>query len=68
MYFTYGRLTHCTRFPSARSPPSQLDGSGLLSALYETRLASGEKVTGSLQLQATDLSKPIKYGFAAELA
>ncbi|EFJ42744.1 hypothetical protein VOLCADRAFT_83511 [Volvox carteri f. nagariensis] len=46
----------------------KLDGSGLLSALYETKLASGEKVAGSLQLQATDLSKPIKYGFAVDLA
>lgn len=66
------RLTLCTRFRGMRVPtppsPLQLDGSGLLSALYETRLSSGEKVTGSLQLQATDLSKPIKYGFAAELA
>ncbi|KXZ46183.1 hypothetical protein GPECTOR_46g252 [Gonium pectorale] len=46
----------------------KLEGSGVLSALYETKLATGEKVAGSLQLQATDLSKPVKYGFAVDLA
>lgn len=46
----------------------KVDGSGLLSALYETKLSSGEKFGGSVQLQATDLSKPLKYGFALDLA
>lgn len=40
---------------------------GLMSVLYETKLTTGEKVAGSLQMQATDLTKPIKYGFALEL-
>lgn len=46
----------------------KLDNTGVLSALYETKLTTGEKVAGSLQLQATDLSKPVKYGFAVDLA
>lgn len=46
----------------------KIDNTGVLSALYETKLNSGEKVTGSLQLQATDLSKPAKYGFAVDLS
>ncbi|GFR48045.1 hypothetical protein Agub_g9878 [Astrephomene gubernaculifera] len=46
----------------------KLESSGALSALYQTKLAGGEKVTGSLQLQATDLSKGPKYGFALDLA
>lgn len=46
----------------------KLESSGTLSALYSTKLAGGEKVTGSLQLAATDLSKGPKYGFALDLA
>jgi voltage-dependent anion channel protein 2 len=46
----------------------KVDNTGLLSALYETKLTSGEKVAGSFQLQATDLSKPVKYGFLVDLA
>ncbi|GLC34902.1 Voltage-dependent anion-selective channel protein 2 [Pleodorina starrii] len=46
----------------------KLESSGTLSALYSTKLVGGEKVTGSLQLQATDLSKGPKYGFALDLA
>lgn len=46
----------------------KIDNTGLLSALYETKLNSGEKVAGAIQLQATDLSKPPKYGFAIDLA
>ncbi len=45
----------------------KLDNTGLLSALYETKLTSGETVSGALQLQATDLSKPVKMGFALSL-
>ena len=35
---------------------------------YETKLSSGEKVSSSLQLHATDLSKPVKYGFSVDLS
>ncbi|MEW5307440.1 MAG: hypothetical protein WDW38_008753 [Sanguina aurantia] len=45
----------------------KVDNAGLMSVLYETKLTTGEKVAGSLQMQATDLTKPIKYGFALEL-
>lgn len=45
----------------------KVENSGLVSALYETKLATGEKVTGSLQLLATDTTKPVKYGFALDL-
>ncbi|KAG2489348.1 hypothetical protein HYH03_012178 [Edaphochlamys debaryana] len=46
----------------------RLDSTGALQALYMTKLAGGEKLTGSLQLQATDLAKGgLKYGFALEL-
>ncbi|KAG1657338.1 hypothetical protein FOA52_003761 [Chlamydomonas sp. UWO 241] len=46
----------------------KLDSKGLLSALYEATLSSGERVAGSMQLQATDLSQPVKYGFAIDLS
>lgn len=46
----------------------QLDNTGTLSTLYETKLATGEKVAGSLQLQGADLSKPVKYGFSLDLS
>lgn len=53
--------------PSGALAKVKIDNAGLLSALYETKLTSGEKVAGAIQLQATDLSKPIKYGFAVDL-
>ncbi len=37
-------------------------------ACVQTKLASGEKVSSSVQLKATDLSKPLKYGFSLDLA
>ena len=46
----------------------QVDNSGTVSTLYETKLASGEKVSGALQFLATDLAKPVKYGFSLDLA
>ncbi len=46
----------------------KVDNTGVLTALYETRLTTGEKVGGSFQVQATDLSKPVKWGFAVDLA
>ncbi len=46
----------------------KIDNTGLLTALYETKLASGEKVAGAFQVQATNLSAPLKYGFALDLA
>ncbi|KAJ9522514.1 hypothetical protein QJQ45_008353 [Haematococcus lacustris] len=46
----------------------KIDNSGLLTGLYETKLTTGEKVGASFQLHATDLSKPVKYGFAVDLA
>ncbi|GIL99865.1 hypothetical protein Vretimale_4917 [Volvox reticuliferus] len=46
----------------------KLDSAGTLSALYSRKLSTGEKFTGSLQLQAADLSKAPKYGFALDLA
>lgn len=45
----------------------KIDNVGTLSALYETKLTSGEKIAGSLQVKATDLSQPVKYGFALDL-
>ncbi|PNH06790.1 Mitochondrial outer membrane protein porin 6 [Tetrabaena socialis] len=61
-------LAYARKLTNGALTKFKLDGSGLLSALYETKLATGEKVTGSLQLQATELSKPAKYGFAVDLA
>lgn len=60
-------LAYAKKLPSGALTKVKLDGNGLLSALYETRLSGGEKVTGSVALQATDLSKPVKYGFAVDL-
>jgi len=45
-----------------------VDNSGAVSTLYETKLAGGEKIAGALQLQATDLAKPVKYGFSLDLS
>jgi hypothetical protein len=59
----------CTLLPPPLPPPLlQLDNKGLLSALYEATLTSGEKVAGSMQLQVADLSQPVKYGFAIDLS
>ncbi len=35
---------------------------------YETKLTNGEKVAGTFQLHAVDLSKPPKFGFAVDLS
>ncbi|GLC46453.1 hypothetical protein PLESTB_001718200 [Pleodorina starrii] len=61
-------LAYARKLSNGALTKFKLDGAGTLSALYETKLASGEKVAGSLQLAATDLSKPVKYGFAVDLA
>ncbi|KAG2430955.1 hypothetical protein HXX76_009923 [Chlamydomonas incerta] len=61
-------LAYARKLSNGALTKLKLDGSGALSALYETKLQGGEKVTGSLQLQTTDLSKPVKYGFAVDLA
>jgi voltage-dependent anion channel protein 2 len=53
--------------PSGALGKFKIDNTGVLAALYETKLTSGEKVAGAIQLQATDLSKPVKYGFALDL-
>ncbi|EFJ42519.1 hypothetical protein VOLCADRAFT_77106 [Volvox carteri f. nagariensis] len=46
----------------------KLDSAGTLAALYSRKLSGGEKFTGSLQLQPSDLTKAPKYGFALDLA
>ncbi|PNW88088.1 hypothetical protein CHLRE_01g013700v5 [Chlamydomonas reinhardtii] len=46
----------------------KLESSGALTALYQTKLQGGEKVTGSVQVQATNLTLGPKYGFALDLA
>ncbi|KAG1659760.1 hypothetical protein FOA52_004415 [Chlamydomonas sp. UWO 241] len=46
----------------------KLDNTGLLSSMYETKLPNGEKLAGSLQVKATDLTAPFKYGFAVDLS
>ncbi|KAG2495976.1 hypothetical protein HYH03_005905 [Edaphochlamys debaryana] len=61
-------LAYARKLSTGALAKFKLENSGLLSALYETKLASGEKVTGSLQLQATNLSAAPKYGFAVDLA
>lgn len=60
-------LAYAKKLDSGAFAKIKLDNSGVLSTLYETKLASGEKVAGSLQLKATDLSQPVKYGFALDL-
>lgn len=62
------QLGYAKTLPSGALAKLRLDNTGLLSALYETKLTTGEKVAGAIQLQATDLSKPAKYGFAIDLA
>eukprot|EP00798_Chlamydomonas_sp_ICE-L_P015271 gene15271-21353_t len=46
----------------------KLESGGTVSAMYEAKLANGEKVAGSLQAHASDLAKPLKFGFAIDLA
>lgn len=62
--FTVG---YAKKLTSGALAKVKIDNTGALSALYETKLSSGEKVAGALQVQATDLSKPVKYGFALDL-
>lgn len=45
----------------------KLANSGLASMMYESKLAGGEKVSGSFQCNVTELSKPVKYGFSLDL-
>lgn len=61
-------LAYARKLTNGALTKVKVDGSGLLSALYETKLPSGEKVSSSVQLKATDLSKPLKYGFSLDLA
>lgn len=61
-------LGYARTFASGALGKAKIDNTGLLTTVYETRLASGEKVAASFQVQATDLSKPVKYGFAIDLA
>eukprot|EP00199_Chlamydomonas_sp_CCMP681_P006758 CAMPEP_0119108626 /NCGR_PEP_ID=MMETSP1180-20130426/15514_1 /TAXON_ID=3052 ORGANISM="Chlamydomonas cf sp, Strain CCMP681" /NCGR_SAMPLE_ID=MMETSP1180 /ASSEMBLY_ACC=CAM_ASM_000741 /LENGTH=279 /DNA_ID=CAMNT_0007094261 /DNA_START=47 /DNA_END=886 /DNA_ORIENTATION=+ len=61
-------LGYAKLLASGASAKFKIDNTGLLSALYETKLTSGEKVASSFQLFATDLSKPLKYGFAVDLS
>lgn len=61
-------LAYARKLSNGALTKFKVDGSGLLSVLYETKLATGEKIAGSVQLQATDLSKPVKYGFAVDLS
>jgi voltage-dependent anion channel protein 2 len=61
-------LAYSKVLPSGALSKVKIDNTGLLSALYETKLSSGEKLAGSIQLQPTDLSKPVRYGFALDLA
>lgn len=46
----------------------KLDQAGALTTMYETKLASGEKVAAALQVATTDLSKAPKYGFSLDLS
>ena len=46
----------------------KIDNAGVASGLYEQRLASGEKYALSGQLDTLNLSKPMKFGFAFDLA
>lgn len=59
-------LGYSRKLTSGASTKVKVDNSGLLSLLYETKLTSGEKVAGALQLQATDLTKPVKAGFSID--
>jgi voltage-dependent anion channel protein 2 len=46
---------------------AKVDNSGVASLLYGTKLASGEKVEASFQIDATDLNKPVKTGLSFNL-
>ena len=46
----------------------KIDSLGIASGLYEQRLATGEKVALSGQIDTLNLSKPPKMGFAVDLA
>lgn len=59
-------LAYSRKLASGAVSKFKIDNAGLLSVLYETKLSTGEKVAGSVQLQATDLSRPVKYGFALD--
>mmetsp|Transcript_38711 Transcript_38711/g.86097 ORF Transcript_38711/g.86097 Transcript_38711/m.86097 type:complete len:277 (+) Transcript_38711:122-952(+) len=60
-------LGYSKKLESGALTKVKIDNAGVLAALYETKLSTGEKVAGALQLQATDLSKPVKYGFSLDL-
>jgi len=47
---------------------AKVDNTGVASLLYATSLSSGEKVEASFQLDATDLTKPVKTGVSINLS
>jgi len=61
-------LGYAKKLASGALAKIKVDNSGAVSTLYETKLAGGEKIAGALQLQATDLAKPVKYGFSLDLS
>lgn len=61
-------LAYSKKLESGASTKFKIDNTGAFTSYYETKLVSGEKVASSLQIQATDLAKPLKFGFAVDLA
>jgi voltage-dependent anion channel protein 2 len=61
-------LAYSKKLESGASSKVKIDNTGALTGYYETKLVSGEKVASSLQVQVTDLAKPLKFGFAVDLA
>ena len=61
-------LAFSKKLESGASTKVKVDNTGAVTGYYETKLVSGEKVASSLQIQATDLAKPIKFGIAVDLA
>jgi voltage-dependent anion channel protein 2 len=59
-------LGYSRKLTSGALTKLKVDNSGMMQVMYETKLSSGEKVSGALQLQATDLTKPVKYGFSVD--
>lgn len=61
-------LAYAKKLAGGSLAKAKLESSGLLSLLYETKLSGGEKLAGSLQLNATNFATAPKYGFALDLA
>jgi voltage-dependent anion channel protein 2 len=61
-------LGYSQKLASGNLFKAKVDNTGVAAFLYGTKLASGEKLEASVQIDATDLTKPVKTGLAVNIS